>query len=67
MSSEIAIEARDLSKAYLIYNSPADRLKQAVVPRLRRLLLPLLRAIGRGRGSGATSRNTGRCARWILR
>lgn len=50
MSSEIAIEARDLSKAYLIYNSPADRLKQAVVPRLRRLLLPLLRAIGRGRG-----------------
>lgn len=50
MSSEVAIEARDLSKAYLIYNSPADRLKQAVVPRLRRLLLPLLRAIGRGRG-----------------
>ncbi|RVT98702.1 ABC transporter ATP-binding protein [Rhodovarius crocodyli] len=49
-SEEIAIEARDLSKAYFIYDSPADRLKQAVMPRLRGLLLPLLRAIGRGRG-----------------
>ena len=47
MCSEIAIEAEGLAKAYRIYARPADRLKQAVVPRLRRLAAPLLRAARR--------------------
>ncbi|MGF7055287.1 lipopolysaccharide transport system ATP-binding protein [Bosea sp. OAE752] len=46
MSSEIAIEAKQLSKAYHIYRSPSDRLAQAVMPRLRRALAPPLRAFG---------------------
>jgi lipopolysaccharide transport system ATP-binding protein len=39
-----AIEARGLGKAYLIYATPGDRLRQAVEPRLRRALRPLARA-----------------------
>lgn len=38
MSSEFAIRVRDLSKVYLIYDRPHDRLRQAIVPRLMRLL-----------------------------
>jgi lipopolysaccharide transport system ATP-binding protein len=38
MSSEVAIEVEDLSKAYLIYAEPRDRLLQALMPRLNRLL-----------------------------
>jgi lipopolysaccharide transport system ATP-binding protein len=46
MSSDIAIEASDLSKAYKIYRRPSDRLAQAVMPRLRRLAAPLVRLGG---------------------
>jgi lipopolysaccharide transport system ATP-binding protein len=38
MFSEAAISARGLSKAYLLYREPRDRLRQAVRPRLVRLL-----------------------------
>lgn len=41
MSSEVMIEGRNLSKAYMLYENPADRLKQMLLPRaapLRRLL-----------------------------
>lgn len=34
-SEEIVIDVRDLSKRYEIYNTPRDRLKQLVLPRLR--------------------------------
>jgi lipopolysaccharide transport system ATP-binding protein len=46
MSSDIAIEAAGLSKAYKIYRRPSDRLAQAVVPRVRRLAQPLVRLLG---------------------
>jgi len=36
MSSEIAIKVESLSKYYQIYDTPRDRLKQFVLPRLRR-------------------------------
>ena len=38
MSSEIAIRVQNLSKCYQIYNAPRDRLKQFVLPRLRRMM-----------------------------
>jgi len=37
MSSEIAIKVETLSKRYQIYDTPRDRLKQFVMPRLQRL------------------------------
>ena len=37
-SSEIAIRVNNLSKCYQVYEKPGDRLKQFVLPRLRRLL-----------------------------
>lgn len=37
-SSDIAIKVEQLSKVYLIYNQPADRLKQFIYPRLQRLI-----------------------------
>lgn len=37
MSSEIAIKVENLSKCYQIYDQPRDRLKQFMLPRLRRL------------------------------
>lgn len=37
-SNDIAIRVSNLSKCYAIYDSPRDRLKQFVMPRLRRLL-----------------------------
>ena len=37
-SNEIAINVEKLSKRYEIYEKPSDRLKQFVLPRLRRLL-----------------------------
>ena len=51
MSSEAldeapAIRAAGLSKAYLIYAKPSDRLRQAVMPRLARPLAPLRRLLG---------------------
>lgn len=36
-SSDIAISVRNLSKCYQIYENPRDRLKQFVMPRVRRL------------------------------
>jgi lipopolysaccharide transport system ATP-binding protein len=38
MSSEFAIKVENLSKCYQIYNSPRDRLKQFVVPRIKNVL-----------------------------
>ncbi|CAH1192946.1 Lipopolysaccharide transport system ATP-binding protein [Candidatus Nitrotoga sp. BS] len=38
MSSEIAIRVQSLSKCYQIYDTPRDRLKQFVLPRLRRMM-----------------------------
>lgn len=38
MSYEVAIRVRDLSKHYLIFARPQDRLKQSIVPRLQRLI-----------------------------
>ncbi|CAG9933565.1 ABC transporter ATP-binding protein [Candidatus Nitrotoga arctica] len=38
MSSEIAICVQNLSKCYQIYDTPRDRLKQFVLPRLRRMM-----------------------------
>ena len=38
MSSDIAIKVENLSKCYQIYDQPRDRLKQFVLPRLRRLV-----------------------------
>lgn len=50
MSSETdarpVIQAEGLSKTYLIYAKPSDRLRQAVMPRLGRLLAPLRRLLG---------------------
>src|SRR5215208_2529625 len=37
-SSDIAIEVEHLSKVYLIYDRPGDRLKQFIFPRLQRLI-----------------------------
>lgn len=38
MSSEIAITVENLSKCYQIYDQPRDRLKQFVLPRVRRMV-----------------------------
>lgn len=38
MSSEVAIQVTDLSKCYHIYNRPQDRLKQALLPKIRQAL-----------------------------
>lgn len=42
MWSEAVIEARNVSKVYLLYNKPEDRLRQMLVPRFKRLLAPIL-------------------------
>ncbi len=42
MYSEAVIEAQNVSKVYLLYNKPEDRLRQMLVPRLKRLLAPIL-------------------------
>lgn len=46
MSSDLAISASGLSKAYLIYSQPTDRLLQSVVPRLQKIARPVARAVG---------------------
>lgn len=38
-SDDIAIRVRNLSKFYQIYESPRDRLKQFVIPRLQRMIM----------------------------
>ena len=40
MSSELAIEVAGLCKSYQIYDTPRDRLKQFILPRLRSLIVP---------------------------
>lgn len=42
MYSEAAIEAESVSKVYLLYNKPEDRLKQMLLPRLKRLAASFL-------------------------
>jgi lipopolysaccharide transport system ATP-binding protein len=37
MTSEVAIRVQNLSKCYQIYDNPSDRLKQFIVPRIKRL------------------------------
>lgn len=46
MSSEIAIEVKELAKSYQIYRKPSDRLAQALMPRLRRATAPIWRTLG---------------------
>src|SRR6185436_12083055 len=38
LSSDIAIKVEHLSKVYLMYERPDDRLKQFIYPRLQRLI-----------------------------
>lgn len=38
MSSDFAIRVTNVSKCYHVYDSPRDRLKQAILPRLRKLI-----------------------------
>lgn len=38
MTTDIAISVQNLSKCYQIYDNPGDRLKQFIVPRIKRLL-----------------------------
>lgn len=38
MSSEIAIRVQNLSKCYQIYDTPRDRLKQFILPHLRKMM-----------------------------
>ncbi|MFD1793292.1 ABC transporter ATP-binding protein [Ochrobactrum teleogrylli] len=42
MYSDTVIEAEDISKVYLLYNKPEDRLKQMLIPKLKRLAAPIL-------------------------
>lgn len=41
MCSETVMEANDISKVYLLYGKPEDRLKQMLVPKIKRLLAPV--------------------------
>lgn len=45
MSSDPVIEACDLSKVYLLYARPDDRLRQMVIPRVKNAVSPLLGGI----------------------
>jgi len=38
MSSDVAIRVNNLSKCYLIYDRPQDRLKQSIIPRFQRII-----------------------------
>ncbi len=42
MYSDAVMEAKNISKVYLLYDKPEDRLKQMLVPRLKRLAAPVL-------------------------
>ncbi|MEH0070893.1 hypothetical protein V6L77_12140 [Pannonibacter sp. Pt2-lr] len=61
MSSEAVIEAKNISKVYLLYNKSEDRLKQMLVPRMKRLLAPVLGSmfpvcVRTSRGSASSGR-----------
>ncbi|MHB8978796.1 MAG: ABC transporter ATP-binding protein [Trichloromonadaceae bacterium] len=45
MSSDVAIKIQNLSKCYQIYDTPRDRLKQFVYPRVNRIVAPLQQLI----------------------
>jgi lipopolysaccharide transport system ATP-binding protein len=47
MSFEAAIDVDSLGKCYRVYAAPHDRLKQSVIPRLRRVIDPAMRLLGR--------------------
>jgi lipopolysaccharide transport system ATP-binding protein len=47
MSSEPVIQVENLGKSYQIYPAPQDRLKQSIVPRLQRGMMPFARLLGR--------------------
>ena len=47
MTAAPSIRAEGLFKAYRVYADPKDRLRQALLPRLRRLLLRLVPPLGR--------------------
>lgn len=46
MSCDVALALRGVSKCYLSYEHPQDRLKQALYPRLRRIFRPVATALG---------------------
>lgn len=46
MSSDAALALRGVSKAYLRYERPQDRLKQAIYPRLQAMARPFAAALG---------------------
>ncbi|MEL6750988.1 MAG: ABC transporter ATP-binding protein [Pseudomonadota bacterium] len=47
MSSNGLIKVENLSKCYSVFDSPPDRLKQFIVPRVQSRLAPLMRLAGR--------------------
>lgn len=47
MSSDIAIKIENLSKCYQIYDTPRDRLKQFIYPRVKKTLAPITRFVGK--------------------
>ena len=47
MSSEPRVTVDQLSKCYYVFDSPPDRLKQSIVPRLENAVAPLARAVGK--------------------
>lgn len=46
MSSDIAIKVENLSKCYQIYDTPRDRLKQFIYPKIKGALAPIARLLG---------------------
>ncbi len=47
MSSDALVAVERLSKCYHIFESPPNRLKQSIVPRLQRAAAPLARITGK--------------------
>ena len=47
MSSDTRITVQALSKCYNIFDTPPDRLKQSIIPRLQNAVAPLARAVGK--------------------
>ncbi|WP_128930964.1 ABC transporter ATP-binding protein [Bradyrhizobium zhanjiangense] len=47
MSSKALVTVERLSKCYQVFDSPPDRLKQSIVPRLQRAAAPLARVVGK--------------------
>jgi len=42
MYSDVVLEARNVSKVYALYSKPEDRLRQMLIPRIKRVLAPVL-------------------------